>query len=145
MKDGDDVISYIKSKQEWSQMRGLIQKLQPSNEEVNFNLYSNAVPGVPRYSLYICDSISNTQEMAFFIVQNGKEFDWLYSTKEGRRALAEACKQVVPGGYKRFHCYESTMVAFLLEDHFTGHRFEIEPNGFLHVIRKCLLRVLRVV
>ena len=102
MKDGDDVISYIKSKQEWSQMRGLIQKLQPSNEEVNFNLYSNAVPGVPRYSLYICDSISNTQEMAFFIVQNGKEFDWLYSSKEGRRALAEACKQVVPGGYKRF-------------------------------------------
>ena len=102
LKDGDDVISYIKSKQEWSQMRGLIQKLQPSNEEVNFNLYSNAVPGVPRYSLYICDSISNTQEMAFFIVQNGKEFDWLYSTKEGRRALAEACKQVVPGGYKRF-------------------------------------------
>ena len=83
-------------------MRGLIQKLQPSNEEVNFNLYSNAVPGVPRYSLYICDSISNTQEMAFFIVQNGKEFDWLYSSKEGRRALAEACKQVVPGGYKRF-------------------------------------------
>ena len=31
------------------------------------------------------------------------------------------------------------------EDHFTGHRFEIEPNGFLHVIGKCLVRALRVV
>ena len=31
------------------------------------------------------------------------------------------------------------------EDHFTGHRFEIEPNGFLYVIGNCLVRVLRVV
>ena len=31
------------------------------------------------------------------------------------------------------------------EDHFTGHRFEIEPNGFLYVIGKCLVRALRVV
>ena len=31
------------------------------------------------------------------------------------------------------------------EDHFTGHRFEKEPNGFLHVIGKCLVRALRAV
>ena len=29
--------------------------------------------------------------------------------------------------------------------HFTGHRFEIEPNSFVHKIGKCLVRVLRVV
>ena len=31
------------------------------------------------------------------------------------------------------------------EDHFTGQIFEIEPNGFLYVIEKYLVRVLRVV
>ena len=31
------------------------------------------------------------------------------------------------------------------EDHFTGHRFESSSNGFLYVIGKCLMRVLRVV
>ena len=31
------------------------------------------------------------------------------------------------------------------EDHFTGHRFEIEPNSLLHLIGECLVRVLRVV
>ena len=30
------------------------------------------------------------------------------------------------------------------EDHFTSHRFEKEPNGFLYVIGKCLVRALRV-
>ena len=30
------------------------------------------------------------------------------------------------------------------EDHFTGHRFEISSNGFLHVIENRLLRALRV-
>ena len=43
---------------------------------------------------------------------------------------------------------ENSEVAFFrmqkTEDHFTGRRFEIEPNGFLHVIGKCLVRVLRV-
>ena len=31
-----------------------------------------------------------------------------------------------------------------LEDHFTGHRFEISSNGFLHVIGNCLVRALKV-
>ena len=56
--------------------------------------------GVPRFDLYIVDAISNKNEMAFFIVSGGKEFDWLYSTKEGRRSLSEACKQVQEGGFK---------------------------------------------
>jgi len=92
---------FIKSKQEWSQLKGHVQKLRPSSDEVNFTLFSAAVAGVPRFNLFVLDAISNTQEMAFFIVQNGREFEWIYSTKAGRQSLAEACKQIVPGGYKR--------------------------------------------
>ena len=93
---------FIKSKQEWSQLKGHVQKLRPSSDEVNFTLFSAASSGVPRFNLFVLDSISNAQEMAFFIVQNGREFEWIYSTKAGRQSLAEACKQIVPGGYKRF-------------------------------------------
>ena len=31
------------------------------------------------------------------------------------------------------------------EDHLTGHRFKLSSNGFMYVIGKCLMRVLRVV
>ena len=48
-----------------------------------------------------------------------------------------------------FFVYISAKVAFFrlpkTEDHFTGHRYEIEPIGFLHVIGNCLMRLLRVV
>jgi hypothetical protein len=96
------MISFIKSKQEWSQLKGHIQKLKPSDEQINFQLFSDKVAGVPRFNLYICDNISYSAEMAFFIVQNGREFDWLYSSKNGRKELSEACKNVVPGGFKRY-------------------------------------------
>lgn len=92
---------FIKSKQEWSQLKGHVQKLRPKADEVNFKLFSEKVQGVPRFELYITDSISNKEDMTFFICQNGREFDWLYSTTSGRQSLSEYCKQVVPGGYKR--------------------------------------------
>ena len=92
---------FIKSKQEWSQLKGHVQKLRADGDEVNFKLFSDHVQGVPRFELFILDSISNTNEMAFFIVQNGREFDWIYSTALGRKSLADQCKQIVPGGYKR--------------------------------------------
>ena len=82
VQGADDVIAFIKSKQEWSQMKGFIQKIKPSDEEVNFQLFSPEVEGVPRFNLHIVDAISNKNEMAFFIVSGGREFDWLYSTKD---------------------------------------------------------------
>ena len=48
----------------------------------------------------------------------------------------------------RLFCQISKVAFFRMpktEDHFTGHRFEKEPNGFLHVIEKFLVRALRVV
>jgi len=115
VQTADDVIAFVKSKQEWSQMKGFIQKIKPSDEEVNFQLFSPEVDGVPRFNLHIVDSISNKNEMAFFIVSGGREFDWLYSTKEGRKSLSAACKSVQDGGFKRLvivllnmlHKYES--------------------------------------
>ena len=59
-----------------------------------FSLYSPDVEGVPRFDLYIVDNISNKNDMAFFIVSSGREFDWMYATKEGRKSLAQACAQV---------------------------------------------------
>ena len=97
----NEIIQFIKSKQEWSQLKEYVQKIKPTGEEVHFSLFSPEVDGVPRFDLYILDNISNKNDMAFFIVSSGREFDWMYSTKEGRKSLAEACKQVQTGGFKR--------------------------------------------
>ena len=45
VQTADDVIAFVKSKQEWSQMKGFIQKIKPSDEEVNFQLFSPEVDG----------------------------------------------------------------------------------------------------
>ena len=111
----NEVVQFIKSKQEWSQLKEYVQKIKPTGEEVHFSLFSPDVDGVPRFDLYISDNISNKNDMAFFIVSSGREFDWMYATKEGRKSLADACKQVQTGGFKRLvivllnmlHSYES--------------------------------------
>ena len=34
----DEIVQFIKSKQEWSQLKSFIQKIKPTNEEVHFSL-----------------------------------------------------------------------------------------------------------
>ena len=101
VENDESLISFIKSKQEWSQLKGHVSSIKPTGDEVNFKLYSQLVYGIPRFDLYVVDCISNKSEMAFFIVSSGREFDWLYATKQGRLSLAKQIKEATNGGFKR--------------------------------------------
>ncbi|KAG5681408.1 hypothetical protein PVAND_010846 [Polypedilum vanderplanki] len=71
---------------------GLIRK-NSYEDEINFDLYKSNEK-TPRYSLYILDQKSkkNLKEYAAFIVPQGRETEWLFATKQGRRKLLESAQ-----------------------------------------------------
>lgn len=69
------------------------RKLQ-KGEDVSLNLFVSW-SDVPRYRLFVCDLQvpSQTQlRFAIFIVPQGRESEWMFSTPEGREQLTEECQ-----------------------------------------------------
>ena len=56
---------------------------------------------VPRFDLYVVDSHRGARDMGFFIVAAGREFDWSYSTPQGRKQFLEELRDMTGGGFKR--------------------------------------------
>jgi hypothetical protein len=58
------------------------------NEEVSLELYQQENP-VPRYTVYILEQSpkKGNGKFAAFIVPQGREIEWLFSTKQGREKL----------------------------------------------------------
>lgn len=70
---------------------GLIRKNSYENE-ITFDLY-RPNEKIPRFSLYILDQKSNKKNLkdyAAFICPQGRETEWLFSTKQGRKKLLES-------------------------------------------------------
>lgn len=111
---GDEISEFIKSRQEWSQLKGLVQRTL-SNEgailifaknqfsfyiSVHFSMYAQGKE-IPRFDLYIVDDRRGKKDMGFFIVQTGREFDWSYNTQLGRKQFLEELREMTGGGFKR--------------------------------------------
>lgn len=70
---------------------GLIRK-NSYEDEITFDLY-RASEKIPRFSLFILDQKSNSKKLsdyAAFICPQGRETEWLFSTKQGRKKLMES-------------------------------------------------------
>ena len=71
---------------------GLIRKSN-FEDEINFDLF-RPNEKTPRFSLYILDQKSTTKgaNYAAFICPQGRETEWLFATKSGRRKLLESAQ-----------------------------------------------------
>jgi spermidine synthase len=71
---------------------GLIRKSN-FDDEINFDLF-RPNEQVPRFSLYILDQKANSKggDYAAFICPQGRETEWLFSTKQGRKKLLETAQ-----------------------------------------------------
>ena len=56
---------------------------------------------VPRFDLYVVDDRRGVRDMAFFIVAAGREFDWSYSSPQGRKQFLNELRDMTGGGFKR--------------------------------------------
>lgn len=73
---------------------GLIKK-NSYEDEIKFDLF-RPNEKVPRFTLYILDqkSTRNLKDYAVFIAPQGRETEWLFSTKQGRRKLLESAQHL---------------------------------------------------
>ncbi|GFO39899.1 methyltransferase-like protein 13 [Plakobranchus ocellatus] len=99
----------IKDMQYYHIVRQQLQKHLPGDEQVSLELHS-AASEVPRYSLTVVDSPKVLQnKFAIFIVPQGRETEWLFSTDKGRLHLLDsaAFQRLVVVTLNRGHTFEN--------------------------------------
>ncbi|OXU27110.1 hypothetical protein TSAR_005725 [Trichomalopsis sarcophagae] len=90
----DEIVNNVISTQESASLCNSLYKSSVANDgEVSLDLYK---PGDkdPRYTIYILDQlmVKERKSYAAFIVPQGREMDWLFSTKEGRQQLLKSAQ-----------------------------------------------------
>lgn len=73
---------------------GLTRSNIADMREVSIDLYDPSNNSVPRYTIYIHDQKTNrlNGRYAAFIVPQGRETEWLFSTEAGRKKLLQSAK-----------------------------------------------------
>ncbi|XP_060828397.1 eEF1A lysine and N-terminal methyltransferase homolog [Bombus pascuorum] len=91
----DEMISAILSAQQSAFIFNSLQKRSVADiGEISLNLHSPDNKH-PRYTIYVLDQpkVHGTKSYAAFIVPQGKETDWLFSTKEGRQQVLKSSQR----------------------------------------------------
>ncbi|KAJ8300922.1 hypothetical protein KUTeg_022441 [Tegillarca granosa] len=110
-------------------LRQQISKRNVSGEQVSLSLYSQDVKE-PRYTLYIVDSPNKTKnKFAIFIVPQGRETEWLFSTDAGRQQIASSAgfDRVVIVTLNRKHQYQDLDS---IKAELSTKVMELAPPGF---------------
>ncbi|XP_029170441.1 eEF1A lysine and N-terminal methyltransferase homolog [Nylanderia fulva] len=107
----DDMVSAILSAQQSALVCNSLYKRSVADVgEISLDLHR---PGDkhPRYTVYVLDQprTHGTKTYAAFIVPQGKEMDWLFSTKEGRQQVLKSAKhdRLAIVTLRREHKFES--------------------------------------
>lgn len=94
MKNEDSLKTSILAIQRTSMIRNsLIRKKSYEGDEITFDLFRPAEK-IPRFTLFILDQklTRNMKDYAAFICPQGRETEWLFSTKQGRKKLLESAQ-----------------------------------------------------
>ncbi|KAI4498610.1 hypothetical protein M0802_006316 [Mischocyttarus mexicanus] len=107
----DDLISAVLSVQESALICNCLDKRSVADVgEICLHLY-RVDDKHPRYTVYVLDqpSVRGAKSYAAFIVPQGKETDWWFSTKEGRQQVLESSQRdrLVIVTLRREHKFES--------------------------------------
>lgn len=93
LDDDQALISSILAIQRGAMFRNVLKKKSNADMEIYFDLFNGSEKN-PRYSLFILDIelSSPAGDYAAFVVPQGRENEWLFSTKKGRRKLTESAR-----------------------------------------------------
>uniref|UniRef100_A0A0B6ZBE2 Methyltransferase domain-containing protein n=1 Tax=Arion vulgaris TaxID=1028688 RepID=A0A0B6ZBE2_9EUPU len=99
----------VKDMQYYHIVRQQLNKRLPGDQQVSLELHTSDSE-IPRYNLTVVDSPENMEnKFAIFIVPQGRETEWLFSTDKGRLHLLESAgfQRLVVVTLSRGHNYES--------------------------------------
>nr|XP_057929096.1 eEF1A lysine and N-terminal methyltransferase [Doryrhamphus excisus] len=88
----EDLLLAVRERQSYSVLRKKLRTGMDASADLSLTL-CHAKTGLPRYTLTVQDSppgtkVPRSNQFAIFIVPQGSETAWLYSSSEGRRQLA---------------------------------------------------------
>ncbi|KAL5011998.1 hypothetical protein ScPMuIL_010549 [Solemya velum] len=105
----EKIKSVVKEMQYYAIMRQQLSKRSLVGEQVSLSLYSD-VSSSPRYTLHIVDSlVKSPNSFAIFIVPQGRETEWMFSTDTGRIQLSKSAgfERLIVASLNRNHHYEN--------------------------------------
>lgn len=115
-RDVDQVLDMVEEMQQYGVIRQQLNKRSLAGEDISLDLYTDEID-TPRYTLHVMDSLRTmANKFAIFIVPEGREPEWMFSTAEGRKQLLDST------GYERL------VVVTLHRDHIYGGIEEVKSE-----------------
>ena len=138
LKCANDLISSVRGIQQFAAVRAGVAKgnlfkdhdARHADPSLDLLAPASSIGGTitsPKYSLFLVDCDKNgTLKFAVFIVPQGREAEWLFSTKEGRSHLAASanCTRMVVVHLHREHTYKSLDS---IKEELSGYAMELAP------------------
>lgn len=126
-----ELIDVVKEMQYYAVIRQKISKSKVTEDQLSLSLYSDGM-ATPRYTLTIVDSTTRlSNKFAIFIVPQGRETEWMFSTRVGRDQLANSAgfERLVVVCLDRNHTYHDLQA---IQDELSSKVMELAPPGFKH-------------
>ena len=138
LKSTDDLVGSVIGIQQFSAVRAGVAKgnifkdsdARHADPSLDLLAPTSTVGGTqitsPKYSLFLVDCEKGQLQFAVFIVPQGREAEWLFSTREGRSHLATSanCKRMVVVHLHREHTYKSLDT---IKEELSGYALELAP------------------
>ncbi|ESO09366.1 hypothetical protein HELRODRAFT_186734 [Helobdella robusta] len=102
-----DLLSAITDLQNYALVKQNLRQGKTLEDQLCVTLYNSSLSS-PRYTIYVVDGRGN-RKFAIFIVPQGRETEWMFSTYEGRKQLHKSCnyERLLIVLLNRFHEYPS--------------------------------------
>ena len=134
LKTREELINSVRGIQQFAAVRAgaaksqkLFRSADARREDVSLDLRTSDSEA-PKYSLYTVDSDRSgcTLKFAVFIVPQGRECEWLFSTGNGRRQLAESadCQRLIVVHLNRAHAFQNLKS---VQDELSAYVMELSP------------------
>ncbi|XP_015918789.2 eEF1A lysine and N-terminal methyltransferase [Parasteatoda tepidariorum] len=104
-----DIFDYVKSVQHYAFLKYYLSKKKVIDDDICLELCSPDTDKI-KYRMFVVDREGESSlKFAIFIVPQGREIEWLFSTPQGRQELAASadCERLVVVHLQRDHVYNS--------------------------------------
>lgn len=132
LETADGLIESVRGCQQFCALRAGLEKDGGEGDQEEASLDLRA-PGEdnPKYSLFLTDrdkTKNSNLKFAAFIVPQGREVEWMFSTRDGRRQLADSasCQRLVVVHLQRDHSFSTLQD---IQDQLSGYVMELAPSN----------------
>lgn len=136
----DNLLTTVKEMQYYGLVRQQLARSKPQAEQLQISLYSH-LASCARYTLWVVDSPRRcTNKFAIFIVPQGREMEWMFSTDAGRATLSDSAgfERLVVVALSREHDYKDMDA---IKSELSSKVMELAPPTYKHGVQVPFLSI----